>query len=660
MLRDNAPDISLEMVFSAAIVAALAHSSGSLPGSALQPSSSIQPSKSERRVIMEPDVPVGSRHGWFEGSSCSNSDMIHNLTFMLRHNQTQMDAMHDALMKISDPLSDDYGKRLTADDVAEMTRIPSGISAVQDFLRRMGIPLAWTRVSRFGDSIEVSMMPCWKAERAFSTTIKKFSHPDQGTLLRVASKYSLPHEVAQHVAIIAPLIRLPPPNGKKRLAHQIRRAAPVSPTPHSRLYASGNTTDEDADTLTPITQNVNLAFLGESWPSDCGHTCRGSYETSRYVTPAVLKRQYGIYDDDWGSGESSRPRGSMAIAAFQGQVYVQDGLDEYAASCGLPPIHVSHHVGGDAPRMCLAGSCDETMMDLELLGAMGGRVPITLVYNQEYSLERWALQIGEMDDEHIPLVNSISYGDDEIMQSVEAPIGQSGTAYMERINGEFMKLGLRGVSILVAAGDQGVWGRSGVLSGEHFHADFPASSPYVTAVGGTDLKVKSVFGDEQAWAEGGGGFSHTARMPEYQRAAVEAYLDANSTWGHLAGTQGRFDATKRAYPDLAALGGVQNAYCIIGGASGAWLGIGGTSASSPAVAGMVARLNERRLQADKSPLGFLNPFLYANPDAFRDVQVGENKADGFIGFRATAGWDAATGLGTPRYDRLVEAAMKLP
>ena len=52
--------------------------------------------------------------------------------------------------------------------------------------------------------------------------------------------------------------------------------------------------------------------------------------------------------------------------------------------------------------------------------------------------------------------------------------------------------------------------------------------------------------------------------------------------------------------------------------------------------------------------------LEPDPDAFRDVQVGENKADGFIGFRATAGWDAATGLGTPRYDRLVEAAMKLP
>ena len=52
--------------------------------------------------------------------------------------------------------------------------------------------------------------------------------------------------------------------------------------------------------------------------------------------------------------------------------------------------------------------------------------------------------------------------------------------------------------------------------------------------------------------------------------------------------------------------------------------VGGTSASSPSFAAMVSLLNEARLQAGKPQMGFLNPFLYANPDAFFDVVKGTN------------------------------------
>lgn len=83
---------------------------------------------------------------------------------------------------------------------------------------------------------------------------------------------------------------------------------------------------------------------------------------------------------------------------------------------------------------------------------------------------------------------------------------------MDRVNAEFQKLGSRGVSILFASGDQGVWGREGAFGGK-FHPDFPSGSPYVTAVGGTDLKVKSVIGEETAWTGSGGGFSDAFPIP---------------------------------------------------------------------------------------------------------------------------------------------------
>ena len=68
----------------------------------------------------------------------------------------------------------------------------------------------------------------------------------------------------------------------------------------------------------------------------------------------------------------------------------------------------------------------------------------------------------------------------------------------------FQKLGAMGLSVLFASGDQGVLGREG--RGTTYHPDFPASSPYITAVGGTDFATDSI-GEEAVWPSGGGGFS---------------------------------------------------------------------------------------------------------------------------------------------------------
>ena len=81
----------------------------------------------------------------------------------------------------------------------------------------------------------------------------------------------------------------------------------------------------------------------------------------------------------------------------------------------------------------------------------------------QYSLLNWAKQVEAMEDGVIPLVHSVSYGNDEAQQT--------SVAYMESVNAEFQKIGVRGVSILFASGDQGVLGREG--GGAHFHPDFP-------------------------------------------------------------------------------------------------------------------------------------------------------------------------------------------
>jgi tripeptidyl-peptidase-1 len=92
------------------------------------------------------------------------------------------------------------------------------------------------------------------------------------------------------------------------------------------------------------------------------------------------------------------------------------------------------------------------------------------------------------------------------------------------------------------------------------------------------------------------------------------------------------------------------------------LSVGGTSASTPTFAGFVSILNEARQKAGKPAMGYLNPFLYQNQAAFRDVTVGTNaigRSTGPIayGYPCAPGWDPATGLGTPNFAKLLAQAM---
>lgn len=71
-------------------------------------------------------------------------------------------------------------------------------------------------------------------------------------------------------------------------------------------------------------------------------------------------------------------------------------------------------------------------------------------------------------------------------------------------------------------------------------------------------------------------------------------------------------------------------------------------------------VNEQRLAANKSPVGFLNPALYANPQVMNDITNGGNQGCGTAGFQSVSGWDPVTGLGTPNYPAMLSMFMALP
>ena len=129
-----------------------------------------------------------------------------------------------------------------------------------------------------------------------------------------------------------------------------------------------------------------------------------------------------------------------------------------------------------------------------------------------------------------------------------------------------------------------------------------------------------------------GGF---AASPEnkagaWQAAAIAAYLQTTGE------RPAKIDPTQRAVPDLSAYDDE-----IVAIQNGNAVALSGTSAACPMVAGMLAAVNAALAAAGHGPLGFANPFLYANQAAFLDITKGSNR-----GVAAVVGYDPASGLGT--------------
>jgi kumamolisin len=200
-----------------------------------------------------------------------------------------------------------------------------------------------------------------------------------------------------------------------------------------------------------------------------------------------------------------------------------------------------------------------------------------------------------------------------------------------------------GVTVCVAAGDDGSADMEQNVWDDKPHVDFPASSPYSLACGGTTLAASSTPGApvETVWNDGanggatGGGVSNFFPKPSYQNN-INVPPPAVAAGG-------------RGVPDVSADADPNTGYNIVVG--GQQEQVGGTSAVAPLYAGLIARINQSLTSGGGNPLGFANPLLYAQgsaPGVFHDVTEGNNDIYHDLNgeFSAGAGWDPCTGLGS--------------
>lgn len=344
-------------------------------------------------------------------------------------------------------------------------------------------------------------------------------------------------------------------------------------------------------------------------------------------TPPDLAKRYNFPTGLDGSGQS------IAIIELGGGYKAKD-ITEYFTKLGItPPKTVPISV--DGARNAPGGDADgEVALDIEVAAGVAPKARIAVYFapNTDKGFLD-AINAAVHDKNNNPTVISISWGGSEDQWTPQTK---------QLMDQAFQAAGALGISVFCSAGDDGSRdnGQDNLA-----HVDFPGSSPYVTACGGTRLDST----EEVVWNNGpnsatGGGISDFYPVPDWQ---TNANVPPSANPGGKPG---------RGVPDVAGDADPNTGYVIL--LNGQEQVFGGTSAVAPLWAGLTALINQKLAK----PVGYLNPLLYTQlttAGVFNDITKGNNGFLNIPGYQAGPGWDACTGLGTPDGTKLLQALSAL-
>jgi len=361
--------------------------------------------------------------------------------------------------------------------------------------------------------------------------------------------------------------------------------------------------------------------------------------------PATIQAAYnatGLINEGFnGTGET------IVLVDAGGDPTLEADVAEFSATYGLPvPIVNITLVNGSVqdvvndPEGTLVARIPaewdlETALDVEWAHAMapGAKLVDMVSPDQGPGLVE---AIAEAITLHLGNVVSQSFGlwegyANESSNPYNLDVGTE--SFIEYINPFYEMAAATGITVLASSGDSG----STATGGPAPSVNFPASDPWVTAVGGTTLVASEQRGweSETAWGGSGGGFSVIFKRPSYQ-----------------SGFGVPLNATGRGVPDVAADANPDTGVVVVlyGVNLGFALLIGGTSLASPLWAGVTALIDD----ANHTDLGFLNPLLYTilnsedYPVEFHEIVSGSNG-----NYTAHPGWNPVTGIGSPNVGYLV-------
>lgn len=575
---------------------------------------------------------------------------------------------------VNDPNSPNYGQFLTPEQLKQQFgATPAQIAAVQQWLKDAGLSVSQVStnwIDAKGDAAAV--------QRAFGTQLKNYQRPDGSIGYAASSAAVVPGSVANLVAGVAGLSQ------STKKAHTDSVQNPVAPnanTPNAgaQSWCGSYWGQSNATGLPAGSNGSSTPLLPCPYSAQDLRAAYGLTKTGKGATIAVVD----WYAADHMIDAANQWAGHNGVAAFrsgQYKEYFNKGAWNSADTCGDPS--------------------GEEALDVEM--AHGLAPDANIVYVGANSCNDNDLMAAEQQivDQHLADVVSNSWG-----ALVHGKDGDEDPAVMAQYDRIFQQGAAEGISFTFSTGDCGDDDPANKAGGAvncgdnsaRRQTEWPVSSQWVTAVGGTTLATNSsggynwevAMGDHRAtvkgngWSAapghipfyfgGGGGTSEDVVQPWYQAGKVPAGLATTKMDGNGA------SRPMRVIPDVAMNGSlattVQVDTPVWDSAHDKWkqTSMGGTSVAAPEFAAVLADAKEAAGHA----IGFANPSLYAlNGSAFHDVssrpgitegvysdgsdselyQVGQDTS-----LTATPGYDNATGLGSPNGSFVAAlAAQKAP
>jgi subtilase family serine protease len=320
------------------------------------------------------------------------------------------------------------------------------------------------------------------------------------------------------------------------------------------------------------------------------------------LTPAQIRAAYNL------NGTSSGGR-TVAIVDAYGYPNLERDLGVYRAQYNLPPcttangcLKILNQTGGSTPPSADLGWSQEQALDVDAVSAACPDCKILVVQSNSASFTDLGAAVQTAAGQTGVVAISNSYG---------------GSDAPDSTYGKYYNFQSKGIAVTASTGDNGYKG-----------ASYPASSHFVTAVGGTTLKMSgSTRVSETVWSGAGSGCS------SYNTAVTGA-----SAFGTGCSGRAMADVAAAADPNTGGL----SVYAPTSLTASSWSQYGGTSESSPIIASVYALSGNTAGEANAIP--------YAHPGSLFDITSGSNskrKCPATQWCTARVGWDGPTGLGTP-------------